>query len=617
MAETRFRYDINALRALAVLSVVLFHFAPDLVPGGFVGVDIFFVISGCLMTSIIVRGNEKGNFSILGFYASRCKRIIPALSVMISLVLALGYLTIVPHDFQKLGLHSRDSLFFISNITYFFESGYFDVDSLEKFLLHTWSLSVEWQFYLIYPLIISVIYFLGKQKSLALAITTLFISSFIVSVVITKKSPSQAYFMIYTRAWEMLAGGLAFIFQLKIIGRWRSLLLFASIASIAICVFAFDSKTPWPGYGALVPVISTAIIISLSPPKSHLHCNPVIQKLGLWSYSIYLYHWPVIVFAKKFDHDLSFASFAAITMSLSLISYYLVERTRFNAIFILSFTFLVACIAHLLSLDGAAYRASNLLKVKAENYNELYNPWIMYRGLQKSPFKINVSSVKKAQYILAGDSFALMYVEAMKRQGRSFEVIAYESCNTTSINSSYASSEACLKMKDEFVKRASQDDGLPVLISQSWDIYLSGLTKDQASIQVGRYIERISNINNNRQFYILGSYHQPSFNPYTCLTSNEELKRNFATDFFLKRKCEDLENRNKDLSHIKYNLDDIFENAVKGHKNIHFIPTKEFQCSGDSCRIIYKGEPIIIRPHLTLFGADMFSKEELKVMGIH
>ena len=158
---------------------------------------------------------------------------------------------------------------------------------------------------------------------------------------------------------------------------------------------------------------------------------------------------------------------------------------------------------------------------------------------------------------------------------------------------------------------------MPILISQSWDIYLSGLTKDQASIQVGRYIERISNINNNRQFYILGSYHQPSFNPYTCLTSNEELKRNFATDFFLKRKCEDLENRNKDLSHIKFNLDDIFESAVKGHKNIHFISVKDFQCSKDGCRIIYKGEPIIIRPHLTLFGADMFSKEELKVMGIH
>jgi len=148
----KFREDINALRAIAVASVVVFHFNHSWLPGGFAGVDVFFVISGFLMTMIVVKGLEKENFSILSFYIARVKRIIPALSVLCFILLIFGLFFISPIDYLNLGKHAAASLSFVSNMVYWSESNYFNPSSNEKWLLHTWSLSVEWQFYLIYPL---------------------------------------------------------------------------------------------------------------------------------------------------------------------------------------------------------------------------------------------------------------------------------------------------------------------------------------------------------------------------------------------------------------------------------------------------------------------------------
>ena len=142
-----FRYDINGLRAIAIIAVILFHFNPAWVPGGFSGVDVFFVISGFLMTGIIFRGLENNNFSLFEYYASRANRIIPALAVLCMILLVFGWFYLIPSDYKALGKHVERSMLFISNFAYLKETGYFDSSSYEKWLLHTWSLSVEWQFY--------------------------------------------------------------------------------------------------------------------------------------------------------------------------------------------------------------------------------------------------------------------------------------------------------------------------------------------------------------------------------------------------------------------------------------------------------------------------------------
>lgn len=155
--KVNFRYDINGLRAIAVLVVVIFHFLPTYLTGGFVGVDVFFVISGFLMTSIIFNGLANNKFNLFKFYVSRANRIIPALGVLCLILVILGWFFLPPTEYKSLGKHIVGSITFLSNIFYWQESGYFDASSHEKWLLHTWSLSVEWQFYIIYPVILLIL----------------------------------------------------------------------------------------------------------------------------------------------------------------------------------------------------------------------------------------------------------------------------------------------------------------------------------------------------------------------------------------------------------------------------------------------------------------------------
>lgn len=177
-----FRQDINGLRALAVLIVVLFHFGIPYAQGGFVGVDVFFVISGYLMTGIIVRRLETGKFSLLGFYLDRARRIIPALAALCGVLLLLGGLWLLPTEYRLLGKHVASSISFLSNAVFWLESGYFDLESHQKWLLHTWSLSVEWQFYLLYPLLLLGVFRLCRANTVRWLVLAATLLSFALSV---------------------------------------------------------------------------------------------------------------------------------------------------------------------------------------------------------------------------------------------------------------------------------------------------------------------------------------------------------------------------------------------------------------------------------------------------
>jgi peptidoglycan/LPS O-acetylase OafA/YrhL len=212
----QFRKDINGLRAIAVIAVVLFHFNASWMPGRFAGVDVFFVISGFLMTGIIFRGIEQESFSVLKFYVARANRIIPALAVLCLVMLVFGWFYLAPLDFKALGKHVSNSMFFLSNITYSRESGYFDASSHEKWLLHTWSLSVEWQFYIIYPLVLVALRKFMPLKAMKMVILFGTAFSFILCVFATYKWPNPAYYLLPTRAWEMMIGGVAYIYPFAI-----------------------------------------------------------------------------------------------------------------------------------------------------------------------------------------------------------------------------------------------------------------------------------------------------------------------------------------------------------------------------------------------------------------
>jgi peptidoglycan/LPS O-acetylase OafA/YrhL len=351
-SKSNFRYDINALRALAVLSVVLYHFKVKGFGVGFIGVDIFFVISGYLMTQIIVNMLDNNSFSYIKFIYSRATRIWPALIGLILVLSLLGAVLLPPDDYKKFAESAIKALLFISNIEFAKGVGYFSSGIEERWFLHSWSLSVEWQFYCIYPLIVFAFYKvvkavnfggserLNSKQLLNLILLILTLSSFFYSLYLTLIDQPKAFFSLPSRAWEMLVGGHVLLLKNTKPSLWvkqrASYFKCLSVALFAACVWLGRGgvwEAVWPGYLALIPVIATAIYILAEESNSFwskLEANKITQSLGNWSYSIYLWHWPIVIAINFYGLAVvpKSIAFAGIILSLTLgyFSYRWVEQ---------------------------------------------------------------------------------------------------------------------------------------------------------------------------------------------------------------------------------------------------------------------------------------------------
>lgn len=327
-----FRPDINGLRAWAVAVVVFYHFGVPGFAGGFVGVDVFFVISGFLMTGLVVKGLERGTFSVLGFYMARGRRIVPALVVLCAVLLALGWFVLLPPDYKMLSTHSVYALSFLSNVEFWQEAGYFDVASHEKWLLHTWSLSVEWQFYLILPLVLWAVWRIKPGRAAQTwAIGLGLAASLAASVWVTGSNASAAFYLLHTRAWEMLGGGLVFLLagKLTLSAAQRRIVEAAGLLLIVLTVLVFDKGTVWPGWRAVLPVMA-AMLVLVANRTSVWTASALPQWLGDRSYSLYLWHWPVVValvYVDLRDNPLAMVAGIALTVVLGHLSYVWVENT--------------------------------------------------------------------------------------------------------------------------------------------------------------------------------------------------------------------------------------------------------------------------------------------------
>jgi peptidoglycan/LPS O-acetylase OafA/YrhL len=298
----KYRPDIDGLRAIAVGSVVAFHTFPNFFKGGFVGVDIFFVISGYLISGIIVDAVQRRRFSYLDFYIRRIRRIFPALVVVIAATLFVGWYVLLPDEFERLGKHLAAGAGFATNLVLWGEAGYFDVSSDTKPLLHLWSLAIEEQFYILWPLVLGPVW--RRKRGLLVATLSIAAISFAYNVISVVHHPVAAFYSPLARFWELMLGGiLAYLVRQQ--GGWlaqfHALRAAGGLLLIGVSVFALNREFAFPGYWALLPTFGAFLVISAGFTNwisKYLLGNRLMVGVGLISYPLYLWHWPILVFAK-------------------------------------------------------------------------------------------------------------------------------------------------------------------------------------------------------------------------------------------------------------------------------------------------------------------------------
>ena len=337
----KYRAEIDGLRAIAVVPIILFHAGFEYFSGGFVGVDVFFVISGYLITTIILSEKEQGTFSLVNFYERRFRRILPALFMVMLVSLIFSLLWLMPSYMEDFSQSLMAVSTFSSNILFWHESGYWEISNELKPLLHTWSLAVEEQYYVLYPLFLMQIWHFRKDWILG---------SFIVIAAISLATaqwgaynkPIPTFYLLPTRGWELAIGaGIAYYFLYRK-QTVRTLLSHKSVNEalgllgllmISYAVYVFDKETPFPSLYALVPTVGTGLIILFSSSQTmvgRLLSKKPLVAVGLISYGAYLWHWPLLVFARHLSltepSELTFAILALLSFPLAYLSWRYIEK---------------------------------------------------------------------------------------------------------------------------------------------------------------------------------------------------------------------------------------------------------------------------------------------------
>lgn len=486
--QDSFRSDINGLRAWAVLAVVFFHFAIPGFDGGYVGVDIFFVISGFLMTKIIITGLEgkDKNFVLMDFYLSRAKRIMPALVVLCTLLLVIGWFFLAPPDYKELGVHAASAVVFLSNFKFWRESGYFESSSHEKLLLHTWSLSAEWQFYLILPLLLIGIWHIAPGRIRVLKLYALgIILSFGYSVIATKISPSYSFYLLPTRVWEMLAGGGIYLVGNSFLSdSQKRLLETLGFAMIIMSILFLSPNDPWPGSLALFPVVGASCILLASRTSSKWTSARLIQLVGNWSYSIYLWHWPITVgllYLGLNDQPIAVVTGIMLSLLLGWLSYRFIEspirntsylRSKVNIITVIgtssALVFSVGAFAYLkqgvlgrlpLEVESAARESGNFNSRRDECHLSKEDD---FHGCTYGGDSIKV--------VLIGDSHANTLATAVQAALPSTEdgvlVFSYTGCPTISGATKHEPKLKCAEFNEWVTQQISKIDlEIPIIIA--------------------------------------------------------------------------------------------------------------------------------------------------------
>jgi peptidoglycan/LPS O-acetylase OafA/YrhL len=400
----KYRPDIDGLRAVAVLSVLAFHAFPAWFKSGFIGVDIFFVISGFLISSIIFENLSKNQFSFFEFYARRVKRIFPALSIVLISSLIVGWFVLLADEYQQLGQHVAAGAGFISNFVLWSESGYFDSAAELKPLLHLWSLGIEEQFYIVWPLLIFIAWHL--RLNLLLIILLAAFASFVFNLFQIASNPIATFYSPFTRCWELLIG--AFLGYLTVfsphrlipIGKYSNGLSLLGFVLLILGFLLLDKTSAFPGAWALLPSLGAAFIICTGPQaklNQMVLSNKLLVWVGLISFPLYLWHWPLLSFAHIIEGEMPsrIVRIGALCTSLLLayFTYQFVEKpirshqkTGKKMFCLLVLMILIGCTGYIChqknGLDGFGYRTQDRSEF-AKYFENSLPDWKYYQSIKR------------------------------------------------------------------------------------------------------------------------------------------------------------------------------------------------------------------------------------------
>lgn len=627
----KYRADVDGLRAVAVLSVIAFHINPRYLPGGFLGVDIFFVISGFLITGLLLaEAAETGKISILNFYRRRVQRIAPAFLSVLSFVLVAGFIIMLPEDFNKLLSSSVWSVVSLANFyfNYIQDSGYFSPSSLEAPLLHIWSLGVEEQYYIFWPFIIiaslGILKAADKGRLLFFLFALIILISIIGSERALKHSSTFSYYMLPTRAWELLVGGVAALFvhrgeQLR--QGFLQAMAYAGLVMLLGGLYFVNEKMHVPGVGAVPAVLGTAMLIYSGQYQKNaitefLSSRPLV-KIGLISFSAYLWHWPILAFLRYLMVDITpYVGLAVLvaTLALSFASYYGVEQP-FRKMRIAP----AEAIAYIYALPSLLIVAlaivlSGMISIKSDamyDWKELANmnsdvkpAYEYYYNCQEQNFRKSILAEARCSYpdgaptstILVGDSHGAHFVGMMRSLASAYE---FSFRNATQTACSFIFDGDVSNIMQEYregcstyrrVMEAEVAKYKNVIIGGNWSKYLSTDEK-MFKQEFERTVARLVSMGKN----VIIMAEAPSFPSFNLKCRERNSRVNVA----------DCSNR-FDVSANVYERTNYFDSLAAKYPNVQVFSPFDYLCPNGICSPYINGQPIYFDNwHLSMVGSGV------------
>lgn len=587
----KYRAEIDGLRAFAVIPVILFHAGFKLFSGGFVGVDVFFVISGYLITSILIEDIENNRFSIVSFYERRARRILPALFFLMLVCIPFAWIWMLPYEMKDFSQSLVAVSLFASNILFWRKSGYFTATTEEKPLMHTWSLAVEEQYYVLFPIFLILAWRFGKNRVFWMIVVMAAIS-FLLSEWGWRNKATANFYLAPTRAWELFAGSIAaFIIQKQGV-RKNNFLAVLGLAAIVFSIFFYDENTPFPSVYALVPVLG-AVLLVLYADKETIVAKLLSTKgfvgVGLISYSAYLWHQPLFAFARilSLEQPSLFLMFvlSALSILLAYFSWRYIEKpfrniSAYSGTHIFSYSFLGIVLFIIFGFmgnlkNGFEHRFSKNDLFFLQQINDENSKYVIkrFKALESAPWDLG-----KTKVFLVGDSYAQDLTNAIYEA----DLTKFYSIRTWLID------EDCFE-NSEFIEQLKLAD--EVWFANSWKNWQIQLITNSLT-----NIEKLT----DAHIRVFGRKDFPLFKPRKYLGLSLEERARFS----------------ETIGEERIEKNQFFSTLLEGYD---FIDVQSLMCggNGNDCRLFnetgqlktYDGS------HLTKSGALFYGNGLLEIIG--